>query len=239
MNWTIVIFAVIVFYFIYQIDKRLKKIEESKGLGYSHWFSINAQDAIIHRPKFLQESKLKTSTIEKDYKDWSKEDKDKFGKFIQKNLGNKGWVRVTYLTNEDGFFIKDSQGKTDFQLRGLGSKNLFTEIILGDENDFNSDFLEFSLDVKIEKDDKGQFRDFIIGYLEERYSQLGKKAKVQVLFKFPYNSIDLKIDDYKNFGFEVEQQGGDDIYEDSLGETKSIPTIIYFKKNKTTIQIVE
>lgn len=234
MSWPITLVAVIIFYVLYQFGKKFEKLEEDKPVGYSYSFSIDAQEAIIYHPKFLKDAKIKAS--DKKYGEWSKEDKEKFSTFVAKHLGNKGFIRITYLARENGFFIQ-GQNKSDFQLRDTGTKNIYGVRIIGNDNDVLKDNLDFELFVNAENGPDGKYRDYIVGSLKERFQGLGNSPKTDILFKFPYNSIDLKDEDYKALGFKVKREGGDDVYKNSLGEMQSTPTTLSLEKNKTEIQI--
>jgi hypothetical protein len=240
MNWTSIISIAVILYILYvlnQIDKRLKRLEEDKGLGFSYSFSVNATDAIFNHPKLFKESKIKSAILGKEYKDWTVKEKEAWSKFLQKNGidTGKGWVGIAYLTGENGFLV-NYRGKTDFFFRGGGTQGLVSEIILGDETRIGEAKLNFILDVRTEKDFDGNYRDFLVCWIEENEGW-GKERKAQVLFKFPYNSTDLDENYYKKLGFEVKHEGGEYAGKDALGEMTGIPAFTTYKQNKAEVFI--
>ena len=119
MNWILTILIATLFYSLYQLNKRLKGLEVEKGLGFSYSFSVDAREAIHDHPKFLKESKVKSASLGKEYKDWTEKEQDAFATFIRHNVGDKGWARVIYLTSENGFLIT-YQAKSYFIFRDSG-----------------------------------------------------------------------------------------------------------------------
>lgn len=211
MDWILIILIAALFYFLYRLDKRLTMVEEGRGLGISYSFSINARDAIHDHPMFLKKSKTK-------------------------NIGDKGCVKVSYLASENGFVVTAYTGKSNFFFRGSATNCLFSQIIIGDENDVFGDKLTFDLDVRLEKDADGRYVDFFICYLEEHKRKSGIRG--QLLFEFPLNIVGLGQDYYKGLGFEVIQKESEFLGEDSLGEISGVPASIGFRKNKTEIFLI-
>lgn len=237
MNWILIILIGIAFYGIHQLGKGLDKIEEKRGLGNSEFFTINVRNAIYLHPRFLKESKIKGALKGKHFKDMSEKDRTAFGNFIEKQMGDKGWLAITYLANENAFFIRDSYGKTNLILsEPYGTTEILRELIIGDENGIGifENRLEFRLTVKNEKDHKGQYRDFLIGYIKEEFKEIGKKAEVQILFRYPFGSLDLNNEDMKALGFKIEVHDAGD-FENFRGEIEFTKTIIEYSQNNSTI----
>ena len=79
MSWT-VISIILFFIVIYTLDKRIKKLEESRGRGFSYSFNINVLQAVLQNEMFGKLTKLKSAEEGKTYEDWSEGDKDKWHK---------------------------------------------------------------------------------------------------------------------------------------------------------------
>lgn len=215
-------------------------MEENRGPGISCSFSINAQGAILNHPKFLKESKIKSALAGKEYEVWTNDEKMEFGRFIQKNVGDKMWTRIQYLASEDGFLVTHCD-KMSFCFRKYGSPtNLVNEEIFDDN--FMQNGLTFKLDAVIEKDVNGDYRQFFVCYLEERFDFFDEKDKykkpvAQVLFRFPYGPTGLDDDYYKKLGFEIEHEVGHYFDNDSLGRTYISSSWDIYKQNGAEILV--
>lgn len=235
MSW-IIISIILFFIVIYTLDKRIKRLEETRGRGYSHSFNVNVLQSILQNEMFGKLAKIKSAEEGKNYKDWSEEDKDKWHKIYQKDVVEKIYVRLTYLSSEDAFAIKVGNN-FGIQLPSYGKDYVYSTSVVGDDGSFE-DYLGFSLVRRNIKDHTDKYIHVLSGYLEEHFEDLDKKSKMQLLFDFPFNRQDLNDDYLKGLGFEVERKGGDDIYEDSFGETQATPTMLSFKKNGAEISYI-
>lgn len=236
MSWTLI--SIILFFILfYAFDKRIKKLEETRGRGFSQSFSVDVLQAVLQNEMFGKMSKIKSAEEGKLFKDWPESDREKWYKANQKNIVEKTHIRLTYLSSEDAFSIKVGSN-FGIQLPSyLGTDYVYSETIIGEDDSFE-DYLGFSLIRRNIEGKDGKFMHVISGYLEEHFKDLDKKTKVHLLFDYPFNRQDLSDNELKDMGFEVDRKGGDDVYEDHFGEMQSIPTMLTFKKNGAEISYV-
>ena len=235
--WLSLIIAAILGYYIYQQSKRIHALEEVRGPGFSHWFSVNAMDAVMKHKNFGEITGIKSASEGKDFKDWSKADKDKWYK-IAKDVSSKSNISFTYLPGENAYFVNTFKRTPSFVHRDDTSNLLYSTIIVGDEDGFK-DNIELLVYERLRKGAQGKYEWFITPCLEYKDEKMfGGKRDFQVLCEYPHLRDKSEDDELKQLGFEIERRGGDDIYEDSFGEKHSIPTEVKYKKNGVEIRYV-
>jgi|SRR3989344_1458411 len=235
--WLTIFVAVILGYYVYQLEKRLRSIEETRGPGYSHWFSINASEALSKNKKFMEMIEIKSGAEGKDYDEWTKAEKDKWGKYPEE-LMNRLRVTVTYLASENAYFVSTFQGtpriihRDDIKTNGL----IYSAVVAGDEQGIKTN-MEFDIYERLLH--KGDRREWVITPCIRYNEGIFKydTNKFEALCDFPHFS-EKKDDELEKLGFKIEREGGDDIYEDPFGEKHSIPTEIKYKKNGVEIRYV-
>jgi hypothetical protein len=241
--WLTIIIAVVLGYYIYQqLDKRLRAIEETRGPEYSHRFSVIALDAVLKHKKFGEISGIKSASEGKDYKDWSKEDKSKWekDKKLRETLWNRINVNLTYLVSENAYFVSTYKNNPTIVHRDSNTNLLYSAIVVGDEDGLK-DHIEFLIYERLIKYDQGKYGWVLtpcLQYRDDHIFDVNKNHSFTSLCDFPLFRTDLKDEEIKKLGFEIERNGGDDIYEDSFGEKHSIPTEIKYKKNGVEIRYV-
>ncbi len=228
--------GVVIYYIFYVLDKRIKKLEANRGSTPSHKFFIEASNAIYQNKLFAEISGIKSGLEGKPVKEWSKGEVTKWRKDYYRNISQKAFIKLVYLASEDAFIVQNSGG-TDIYLPESSKNDIFSAVVAGDEDQMK-DYLELGVVDRTIKKEGGEYTRVITAYLEEHYEDFHKKVKPTILFDFPFGYWDLKDEDYKNLGFEVERQGGGDIYTDSFGETRGIPTITKYIKNGAEIRFV-
>lgn len=240
--WLTLLIAVVLGYYIYKLEKRVRSIEETRGPEYSHRFSINVFDAILKHDKFGKIAGIKSANDGKDYKDWTKEDKIKWekDKKLREMLWPSSLVSLNYLVSENAYFVSTNKNNPNFIHRDSNCNLLYSDIVIGDKDGFK-DHIEFSIYERLIKYDEGKYGWVLtpcLQYRDDHILDINKSHTFTTLCDFPLFRTDLSDEEAKKLGFEVERRGGDDIYEDSFGEIQSIPTEIKFKKNGVEIRYV-
>lgn len=236
--WLTILLALILGYYIYQVEKRVGSIEETRGPGYSHWFSVNVLDAVLKHKKFGEITGIKSASDGKAYKDWSKADKDRWHKNFAEKIADKTRVTINYLQPENAYFVRTYKTNPTIAQRDSNTNLLYSAIVVGDEDGFK-DNIDFSIYERLIKYDKGNYGWVLTPCLEYQDGKIfDGKREFTALCDFPLFRTDLTDEEVKKLGFEVERRGGDDIYEDSFGEKHSIPTEIMYKKNGVEIRYV-
>lgn len=236
--WLTLLVAVILGYYIYQVEKRVRSVEETRGPGYSHWFSVNVLDAVINHKKFGELTGIKGASEGKEYKDWSKADKDHWHKNFAEKVADKTRVTINYLQSENAYFVRTYKSNPSIVQRDSNTNLLYSAIVVGDEDGFK-DHIEFLIYERLIKHDQGKYSWVLTPCLQYRDEKIiGGKHEFTPLCDFPLFRTDLNDEEVKKLGFKIDRQGGDDIYEDSFGEKHSIPTVIEYKKNGVEIRYV-
>jgi len=235
--WLTIIVAVVLGYYIYNLEKRIKSLEEVRGPGYSHWFMVNALKAVMNHKKFGEITKIKSAQEGKDFKDWSKADKDRWYK-ISDRIATKSHVKFSYLPGENAYFVNTGK-ETPYLTHRSGTNNLlYSEIIVGDVDGFK-DHITLDIYERLRKGAQGKYEWYLtvcLDYKDEKF--FGGKKDFQILCEFPHFRESVEDDELKQLGFEIKRQGGDDIYEDSFGENHAIPTVVEYIKNGVEIRYV-
>ena len=234
--WNYLIVGGVIFYLFYTLDRRLKKLEENRGSVPSHEFVVEASNAIYQNKLFAKISGIKSGLEGKSVNKWSKEEITKWRKDYYKNISKKSFIRFVYLASEDTFIVQNS-GSIDISSPKLGKNYIFSTVVAGDEEQMK-DYLELGVISRIIKNQQDKYMRVITVYLEEHYEGFDKKAKPTILFDFPFGYWHLKDEDYKNLGFEIKHDGGNDVYEDSFGEMNSMPSITKYLKKGAEIRFV-
>lgn len=234
MSWTLIL-VILVFVLIYTLDRRIRRLEEARGRGYSQSFSINALDAVLVNRMFGELSKIRSAEEEKSYKDWTDSERKKWDKDFRSEIVNKVYVGIKYLSSEDAFFVK-TKDQSGFVLPKIEKRYLYSSCLIGEDDSFE-DHLEFGLVERIIDYKEGKTRA-ITGYLRENNGKDNDKSKTIILFDFPYDRMDMTDDDLKNLGFEVKRREGSWPYEDMFGEMTVPPTMIDYTKNGCKITYV-
>jgi len=239
--WLTIIIAVVLGYYIYQqLDKRLRAIEETRGPGYSHWFSVNVLDAVLTHKKFGELTGIKGASEGKEYKDWSKADQDRWHKNFAEKIVDKTRVKINYLQSENTYFVSTHKTNALIIKRDSNTNLLYSAIVVGDEDGFKGN-IEFLIYERLIKHDQGKYSWVLtpcLQYRDDHILDINKSHTFIMLCDFPLFRTDLNDEEIKKMGFEIERNGGDDIYEDSFGEKHSIPTEIKYKKNGVEIGYV-
>lgn len=229
--WTL-ISVIIFFILIYTLDRRIKKLEEARGRGFSWAFNIDGLEAVLQNEMFGRITGIKSAEEGKPYKHWTEAEKNIWHKKYQEEMASKTQVRLTYLVSEDAFFVKGKEGSTIVLHDVLGNSYIYSANVIGDKDEVE-DYLEFGLMDRIKKD-SGTYQRVITGYLKE-HKGIMEKGEFKILFDFPFNRNDMRDEDFKSLGYEVEHMGGDDIYQDDFGETHSLLRLTTLKKNGAKI----
>lgn len=227
--WIYLIVGGILIYSIYRLEKRVKTLEELRGPEYSHWFSIDCAVALSDNIKFREMLGIKSVSLGKDYEKWPKEEKTKWGKYPTK-FTDRLKVKFTYLASENAYLISPRNGiPTLIHRDELKSSLLYSAIVAGDEDGLKP-HIEFDIYERFVDSQSGR-RWYLIPcltYNDEIFEY--EKRKFEVLCDFPHMG-QKNEDELKKLGFEIQKDGGNDIYEDSFGEKHAIPTVVKFKKN--------
>lgn len=238
--WLTLLVAVVLGYYIYQVEKRVRSIEETRGSGYSHWFSVNVLDAVINHKKFGELTGIKGASEGKEYEDWSKADKDHWHKNFAEKIADKTRVTLSYLQSENAYFIRTYKTNPSLVQRDSNTNLLYSANVVGDDDGFK-DHIELLIYERLIKNDQGKY-DWVLTpclqYRDDHIHDINKSHIFTTLCDFPLFRTDLSDEEAKKLGFEVERRGGDDIYENSFGEKQSIETEIKFKKNGVEIRYV-
>jgi len=238
--WLTLLVAVALGYYIYQVEKRVRSIEETRGPGYSHWFSVNAFDAVLKHKKFGELTGIKGASEGKEYTDWSKTDQDRWHKKFAEKIVDKSRVTINYLQSENTYFVRTYKSNPSVVQRDSNTNLLYSAIVVGDEDGFK-DHIEFLIYERLIKNDEGKYGWVLtpcLQYRDDHIHDINKSHTFTILCNFPLFRNDLSDEEIKKLGFEIDRQGGDDIYEDSFGEKHSMRTIIEFKKNGVEIRYV-
>src|SRR3989338_1761464 len=140
---TILVIAIILYYFYYKLEKRVNFLEKSKGPGYSVRFRIDAHNAVIKHKMLGKLTNIQSAIKGKDYSSWTETEKSKLRKIYKKSL-DKSIVDITYLASENAYFINDGH-KTNIVLRDEISTLIYSSFVIGDENTIESPVFEFPL----------------------------------------------------------------------------------------------
>jgi len=215
----------------FSLSNKFKNFEESRGKQYSMQFSVDFLNSVITNKMFGKLYGIKSAETGKEFKDWTKEDKEKWHK-ISKELANKLAVNVSYLQSEDAYFVKADQ-QAYISLPDLGNRNIYATTIHETEDGESLDCFLCERYLKSEQI-SGKV---ITGYLREFDGE--SKKKITILFDFPIGTMsDMSDDVFKQLGYSVERHGGDDIYENDFGDNESIPTMVTYSKNGSKISFV-
>jgi hypothetical protein len=236
--WLTILIGIIFFYTLYQFDKRIKTIEQTRGKGYSHWFSVGVQDAIIKHRKFGEITGIKSATEGKNYNEWSKVDKEKWSKMSPKisEQMRKWYVTITYLASEDAYFVNNYKDSPTIIFRKDTTNLLYSSIVVGDKNGFDPN-IEFLLYERLIKKENGNSEWVLVPCLQYSGKWLAGEKDFIVLCEFPHFA-EKNENDLKHLGFEIKRSGGDDIYTDQFGKMQGIPTEIKYIKNGAEIRYV-
>lgn len=228
MQYILIAAVLYLLYRLFDINKKFEALVESRGMGRTYSFNVEFKEAVYKHPMFIKAAKIKPSLDIDSYSKWPKAEQSKFGDFIAKHVENKTWFRLTYLSSEDAFFIKNSNEQTDFVKLDWGPQVLTTELILGDNDKIFEDKLEIGLMVQ---------KNILYGYINQDFGEMGKESNNKVLFRFPFTTQEGSLEGLKDYGFDVKQDWGDDVFENALGEMQSIPTRYELKQNDCVITI--
>lgn len=239
MGWLTFLIVALILWESYKNDKRLKKLEENRGLIYSQSFVIDVLGDVLSNPMLGSIMNIKSSQAGKPFEDWTENDKTKWHKSKDiKTIADRSKLRLVYLASEDGYLVSSSGKILYFVLPDISHRYLYSQIITGDEDGFK-DHLEFNLVERHIYNKKNEYTIVISGYLQAKHEgSIFKKPVTTFLFDFPiynYKKGRPKEEDFKEFGFEIERSGGDDVYDDVFGESHSISTSVKFKKNGSEI----
>ncbi|RJQ27953.1 hypothetical protein C4577_00370 [Candidatus Parcubacteria bacterium] len=231
MSWTL-ISVILFFIFFYALDRRIKRIEEARGRGFSWAFNIDALESVLQSEMFGRITGIKSAEKGRPYKEWTEAEKNIWHKKYHETIAPKTQVRLTYLVSEDAFFVKGKDAPSVVLHDVLGSSYIYTINVIGDKNEIES-YLEFGLTDRIKKD-KGIYQRVITGYLKE-HKGISETGDFKVLFDLPFTRNNMSDEDFKSLGYDIEHMGGDDIYQDDFGETHSLLRITTLKKNGAKI----
>lgn len=191
----------------------------------SQWIFINATEAPLCYNKFLKLVGMGLGMDEKEYKEWTKNEKkiwDEWGKKFR----NKMQLKIQYLASEDSYLILPSDGEIEFVARDGRNTLLYSNVIAGQDST-DEPYIELEVHERIIKQET--FLTACLTYTNyNRYSNIEKDIKI--LCDFPIFSTKSN-EEFKEMGFKVSERGGDDIYEDAFGEKQLIPHIMTCRKN--------
>lgn len=236
MELIIIILVIVLFSYAWNIEKRLKKLGQLQGPGYSDQFSVSAYRAILKNKKYGELVGIKSIAEGKDFKDWSKHDKDKWEKeWLPKSNKRLNGVSFSYLSSENAYFIKSVQGDY-IKFRDL-DELLYSAVVAGDE-----DFFQPHIDLKVyERRVNGIWMLTVcLEYDAEDFSNKDKNEFI-TLCEFPLAHLGSAFTDeqIKKLGFEVERRGADTMiepwYKDPFGETKYYTDHVTYKRNGVEI----
>lgn len=237
MTYNILIIAILG-YWIFQLEKRLRSIEGTRGPGFSHNFSISCTRAIFAHKKFGEITGIKSASLGKEFKDWSKSDKERWDKMYREKIGDKTNISVRYLQSENSYFVKTYKTSPIIISRGNNPELLYSTIVVGDEDGFG-ERIELLIYERLVKDTQGKYFYVLSPCLQYSDGLISSKKEFFItLCDFPLFKPDISDDEMRKLGFEVKRQGGDDWYEDSFGTNHSIPLIVEYTKNGVEIRYV-
>ncbi len=233
---TTVIVIVIAGYFYYQIDRRIKNLEKERNSGYSYSMSIDAVQSVLKFDKFGELCGIASATEGKEFKDWTKTDKDKLkssnSDFRKFRLRSR--VNLTYLSSENAYFINSYQG-CGIIFRDQTTNLLYSATVAGDDDGLENHIL-FSIYEKLVKSPQGIYEWMLLPCLEYRdEDNSNEKNKFITLCEFPHFARNIDDDDFRNLGFIVDRREGLDFFKNVFGEEEVLPTIIKYKKNGVDI----
>ena len=240
MWFTIIIGIVIAYYAFHQLDKRLHRLEEVRGPGYSHWFSVNAIDAVIKHKKFGEITGIKSASEGKEFKDWPKADKDKWFKLYAEKATNRSYVLFNYLASENAYFVKTFKTNSPPSIihRDGTSNLLYSATIIGNDDGFEP-HIELLVYERLVKGAQGKYEWVLVPCLQYRDEHIhSEKHEFSILCEFPHFREQREDEELKQLGFKVERSGGDDVYKDAFGQMQSISTEITYEKNDVEIRYV-
>lgn len=228
--WSAIIILIIVFIYGYQLEKRIRSIEETRGPSYSQRFWIDPSEAILKYDKLGDVLGIKSIKEGKSYDKWTKEDKDKWNKNYSKDFFNDISLHITYLQSENAYFVKAGSNSPYFSYRDSTNNYVYSKIIAGDKDGFKNN-IEFVVYDRLMKDKEGKYHWVITPCIKFSDGAFKGKSDFINLCDFPIFSADRSDEFVRKFGFEVKRSGGDDFYEDDFGEHHSILTEVEYKKN--------
>lgn len=105
MSWiTSIIVGVVIYIFLYQINKRLEKIEENRGIGYPTSFRVTFKQGIIKSKYFDKLSGQKKSL--NDWESWTMNEKEAHESFSKRYFAScPAWLPVHELIRNLHHFI--------------------------------------------------------------------------------------------------------------------------------------
>lgn len=236
--WTTIIIIILGYYIFYQVDKRVRMLEEAKRHKNSHRFSVDVSNAVMKHKKFGELTGIKSASEGKEYKDWSKTDKQKLN-HISQNINNNSSVSLTYLASENAYFIRTGEGGSYIAFRDSINNLLYSAIVAGDKDGWKSN-IEFLLYERFIKKDHGKYEWILVPCLKYKGDNSFKKEDrtFDTLFEFPHFKERRTDEELKQLGFEIDRWGGDDVFTDDFGEMDTIPTVLKYIKNGAEIRYV-
>lgn len=218
-------------YFLYQLDKRLRSLEEKKVIGESQSFLIDAHQSVLYFKPFGKITGLKE--IEAGVKENKLSDKelDKFGGLLRDGLHRKLQMRITYLASENAFYIQHAETSGLVLINEVSQ--IFNTIICGDFEGINAN-VSFGIMHRV-TEFNGVREPVISGYLREDTGNFKKEGKFLSLFDLPFSSY-RDMEYYKQLGFKAEEDDSD-FYTDYFGDSRVLSSTVTLSKNGVTINI--
>jgi hypothetical protein len=226
----LIIFGIIA-YFLYKIDKRVNNLEQKQGRGYTRGFTVDVRNSVYSNKLFGKLYGVKSAEEGKSYKDWSSEERKHFQIKKEDSLREKCFVRITYLSSEDCFFL-ETQLKSGIVLKNLDKTLLYSEIVAGDPDGIG-DHLVLNIFERVIKNQG--YQRVISLTLDETYEDLDKERKTHIILDFPYQRSDMNDELFKEMGFKVDRRNSDYVGIDEFGDHFFIPDQITLSKNNTEI----
>lgn len=219
--WQTIVIGIIFVYLLHQLEKRIKRHEEESESGWT--LSVDALGAVAKYKKFGEVTGIKSAKEGKAFEDWSKTDRDKWVDRYAKDIVGKLLVNLTYLASEKAYFIRHDEGNTYIIHRDSYTTNtlLYSSTIIEDKKRIIIEFLIY------DRLSKGVWM-LVPGFRYRFDEGIIEKSEFTVLCEFPYSKEDEKL---KELGFKISRIGGDDVYKDSFGDMRGIPTTKTYEKN--------
>lgn len=234
--WQNLLVLLVLGYFIYLIDKRVRKLEEVRGPGYPQSFSIDARGSILKHKRFGELTGIKSAIEGKNYKEWSSEDRTKLSRPIRALL-DKSRIWITYLQGENAYFVKTLEGNSTILRRDeTDTTDLLYDCIVAGDPDGVDSHLSLTIYERWIKGFDGKHEYVIVPCLTYRDEDMDKEDEFEALCEFPLFRQFTNDEQINRLGFEIKESGGGDVYEDSFGEKHAIPTIVTFEKNGVEIK---